>query len=637
MKSWVLSGDILEVAVGESRIPANAEQVYQSVLEGKTVWPDLACGKSGDAREITFSRYPIDLVLIVSVDEATGKPALFTRAKTQEGVAFPVSAKVLERGHVVHEGVWFPVAPGAVDVIVALMDEVGYTDQRGMLPTLRGFLHLKKVASEGGPVVDELGSDTLKYLLSGQKKAGGPQNIQAQLYPYQCDGWRWLGFIMREQLGGLLADEMGLGKTLQIISALRDPGGDVGEGGALVVAPGSLLENWMREIAKFCPDIKAYKHQGALRTGRPADLESFDVVVTSYDTVTRDLSLLKMIEWNVVILDEAQNIRNPNALRTKSVKDLNRRIGLAVTGTPVENCLLDLWSIMDFAVPGYLGDIKDFESRYVNNIDAASTLEPLISPLMLRRRVADVATDLPKRIDIPEFLEMSEEEACAYDKVRLEVFEEYGKVANLVSLGRLRQFCAHPGVIEGAGSDVAVEFSKLERLKELFEEIFSRGEKALVFTSYTKMADLIRGMAIARFQVFAATLDGRLAIEERQRLIDVFSAHDGASVLILNPRAGGSGLNITAANHVIHYNPEWNPALEDQASARAYRRGQLRPVTVRRLIYAGTVEEAIAERLQRKRDVAEAAVIGTGGQDEDYADILEALERSPVARNGEKA
>ena len=167
--------------------------------------------------------------------------------------------------------------------------------------------------------------------------------LRLELYPYQRDGWRWLRFIMHEHLGGLLADEMGLGKTLQVISALRDPGGDAGRRSALVLAPGSLLENWIREIGRFAPDIRALKHHGSSRTGRPADLRCFDVVVASYDTAVRDLSLLKMVEWNVVVLDEAQNIRNPEALRTKSVKQIGRNVGLAVTGTPIENRLRDLW------------------------------------------------------------------------------------------------------------------------------------------------------------------------------------------------------------------------------------------------------------------------------------------------------
>ena len=202
---------------------------------------------------------------------------------------------------------------------------------------------------------------------------------------------------------------MGLGKTLQVISALRDPGEGPSSGGALVLAPGSLLENWVREIAKFCPDFRTLKHHGSTRTGRPPELRGFDVVVSSYDTAIRDLSLLRMVEWNVVVLDEAQNIRNPDALRTRSVKQIGRNVGLAVTGTPIENRLRDLWSIMDFVVPGYLGDLKSFEERYGEDTEAAAKLEPLVTPLMLRRRVSEVADDLPERIDIPEVLELSED------------------------------------------------------------------------------------------------------------------------------------------------------------------------------------------------------------------------------------
>ena len=339
-----------------------------------------------------------------------------------------------------------------------------------------------------------------------------------------------------------------------------------------------------------------------------------------------------MIEWNVVILDEAQNIRNPCADRTRCVKELRRKVGIAVTGTPVENRLRDLWSIMDFVVPGYLGNLRGFEARYGGDSEAATALEPLISPLMLRRRMSEVASDLPERIDIPEILELSDAEAYAYDVLREETRDKYGAAATLVSLGKLRQFCAHPSIVEDAvlGPDTA--FSKFERLKELLNEIFFRNEKALVFTTYTKMADRITEMAARDLGAMSETLDGRRPIEDRQRLIDCFSAYRGPAVLVLNPRAGGSGLNISAANHVIHYNPEWNPAVEDQASARAHRRGQVRPVTVRRLILAETVEEVMDERLQRKRAVADAAVVGIEGKEEDYADILLALERSPLTK-----
>ncbi|MDT0636248.1 DEAD/DEAH box helicase [Spectribacter hydrogenoxidans] len=630
MKTWVLNGDVLEVEEGDKRLLADVNDIYAAVVEDRTAWADLPSGRCGDAAKLNFSRFPVEWLIVIAPCTTTGGPQVTFEAQTQTGSSFPASATALACGHVVHEGTWHPGAPGSSEDITALLAEAGCPPEGGYPETLKAILHLKKIALRGGPVIDRLSANALDTLIF-KNDAGRPKGIKAALYPYQHDGWRWLRLIIREHLGGVLADEMGLGKTLQVISALRDPGGNSVVGGALVIAPSSILENWIREIEKFCPDLHTLKHQGALRTGRPIDLEGFDVVVASYDTVIRDLSLLKMIEWQIVILDEAQNIRNPDALRTKSVKQIPRKVGLAVTGTPIENRLSDLWSIMDFAVPDYLGNLKSFEMRYGENIAGATALEPLISPLMLRRRVADVAKDLPERIDIEEVLEMNTTEATDYEAVREAVFEEYGANATLVSLGKLRQFCAHPEIVDNAAAKLGTGFSKFERLKELLEEIFLRNEKVLVFTSYIKMADRIAVMAAEEFGAMAATLDGRLHIDERQPLIDRFSAHCGPAVLILNPRAGGSGLNITAANHVVHYNPEWNPALEDQASARAHRRGQDRPVTVRRLIYADTVEEVIGERLQRKRDIANAAIVGVEGKEENHADIMAALLRSPFS------
>lgn len=631
MKIWVLNGDVLEVAEEEMRIPAHAEQVYASVLEDTPAWPDLLPGKSGEAAGLRFSRYPVGLAVVLALGEETGQPVLSFEARTQDGETFSVSRDALLCGHAVHEGTWYPSAPGCVDSIVTLLTKAPYNPDTGKLQDLGGILSLKKSASEGGPVIDRLPDDWFDTLLVGIGQDHGPRGIRAQLYPYQHDGWLWLSFVIREQLGGLLADEMGLGKTLQVLSALRHSGTQSDTAGSLIIAPGSLVENWMREIKKFCPGFRALKHHGRFRTGRPVVLKEYEAVVVSYDTVIRDLSLLRMIEWNVVVLDEAQNIRNPNALRTRSVKQIGRKVGLAVTGTPVENSLRDLWSIMDFVVPGYLGDLKSFEKRIRVETEAPSWLEPLISPLMLRRRVVEVARDLPERIDIPEILELSESEALAYDAIREAIVDQYGLAASLVLLGKLRQFCAHPCILEGSRLIGDGEFSKFERAKELLTEIFLLGEKALVFTSYTKMADRIARMASAELGAMSETLDGRLAIDERQPLIDRFSAHPGPAVLVLNPRAGGTGLNITAANHVIHYNPEWNPSVEDQASSRAHRRGQERPVTIRRLIFSGTVEEVIDMRLRRKRAVADAAVVGVEGEEDDYADILAALQRSPLA------
>lgn len=631
MKEWILNGPFLEVANDGVRMPITADDIYSAIIEQSPRWQDLAPGKHGAAGELEFSRYPAFLRAVLRDSDTGGLPSLALEIETQDGKRLAVPNSTVRHNHVVANGSWYPLVAESIAEIRALMKDAGIRSDDFRPSTLRGLLQVKAMASAEGPVRDQTKCGPLvaaAYISNDDATAVG---VNANLYPYQADGWKWLRFIIREHLGGLLADEMGLGKTLQILAALRDCGDGQIYGPTLVVAPGSLLENWIREIKKFVPQLKALKHHGSLRSGRPVELPEYDVVVTSYDTVVRDLSLMKMVDWAAVILDEAQNIKNPNALRTKSVKQLPRRVGLAMTGTPVENRLTDLWSIMDFVVPDYLGTVEQFEKKYANDVDGAARLEPLISPLMLRRMVADVAKDLPERIDIPEVIELTQEEAAEYDRIRQEIAEKYGKAATIVSLIKLRQFCTHPGLLEeSAPGFYSGSFSKFVRLRELLSEIVQNGEKVIVFTSFTEMADRIAASAEKELGVFSATLDGRLATDERQTLIDRFSAIEGPAVLVLNPKAGGAGLNITAANHVIHYNLEWNPALEDQASARSFRRGQTRPVTVRRLFCAGTVEEVVDMRVERKRQISGAAVIGVAGAEDDYADVLAALEKSPM-------
>lgn len=632
MKSWVIKNDLLEIDDGRQRITVTAEQVYAAIIENQPALEDLPDGMCGDAAELKFSRFPVDLVVVLQGDEVYGKPCLKFEVRSQQGETFSVSREAVYRGHMVHAGTWYPLAKGDIDSIVSVLKTVGMDLNSSKIHSLKACLALKKAAWDGGPVVDRLSGNDLNNLLFESFPSRAPEGILADLYPYQINGWHWLGFIIRENLGGLLSDEMGLGKTIQVISALRDPGESRFRKRALVVAPGSILENWIREIAKFCPDLKTCKHHGAVRTGRPMELEEFDIVVTSYDIVVRDLSLLKMVDWGTIVIDEAQNIKNPHARRTKSVKEIERQVAIAVTGTPVENRLRDLWSIMDFVMPNYLGDLNSFEARYTEDAYAANALEPIISPLLLRRRMADHARDLPERIDVTETLELHDREASAYESIREALAEHYGAAATFASLTKLRQFCAHPEIVGNSSTHVSkYEFSKFNRLRELLSEIFDWQEKVLVFTSYTAMADRITGVVAQLPNVFATTFDGRLEMNKRQLLIDEFTEYPGSAMLVLNPRAGGAGINLAAANHVIHYNPEWNPALEDQASARAYRRGQQRPVVVRRLILTGTVEEVIDERLRRKREIADKAVVGVEGKDSDYLDIISALERSPLS------
>lgn len=440
----------------------------------------------------------------------------------------------------------------------------------------------------------------------------------------------FLSAVARESIGCVLADEMGLGKTLQVIALLSIEKA-AARGPNLIVCPATLLENWRREIAAFAPHLLTLVHSGFTRTGNPVVFASYDVVVVSYETAVRDEPLLSSAVWNVLALDEAQNIKNPDAQRTAAVKGLPRRVSLAVTGTPVENKLTDLWSIADFALPGLLGSRKDFETAYDDSHEDASRLAPVVAPILLRRRVADVARDLPPRIDIPQVLSMTRQMASLYEDIRKEIADTYGTSATLVALGKLRQFCAHPRLLGISWEDPAKGMPKYQRLVEILEEIFAHGQKALVFSSFTGMADILLEDIPKRFpSAWAGVIDGRVPVEDRQALVDRFSEHDGFGFLALNPKAAGVGLNITAANHVIHYNPEWNPAVEDQASARAHRRKQKLPVTVHHLFFADSVEEVVADRLDLKRMIAGGAVVGHKGTS-DASDIARALMISPLA------
>jgi SNF2 family DNA or RNA helicase len=426
---------------------------------------------------------------------------------------------------------------------------------------------------------------------------------------------------------------MGLGKTIQVI-ALMLAEHSAGRSPALVIAPATLLENWRRELAQFAPSLSIVVHAGPGRAGIVSKLAEFDVVVTSYDIAVRDEPMLSAIRWNILALDEAQNIKNPDAQRTMAVKHFPRRVSLAVTGTPVENTLTDLWSLSDFALPGLLGKRTDFESHFDNTDLDASQLAPLVAPILLRRRVKEVAKDLPERIDIPQPIAMSRRMAEMYEEVRLAAIAEYGKAAALVTLQRLRMFCCHPGLAGYDLPDPEDQMPKYQRLTELLEEIFSREEKCLVFTSYTGMTDIFLLDLPVRFKdQYFNFIDGRVPVPGRQTIVDEFTVSPRGGALFLNPKAAGVGLNITAANHVIHYNPEWNPAVEDQASARAYRRKQQRPVTVHQLYFVDSVEEFMIGRLGLKRGLAEHAATGHKGE-ATASEVMQALNISPLSGIG---
>lgn len=616
---------MLTVANGILRTPAGdipaADEIYGVLFESR-----VAAFNSSDlqATGLEFSREPASATLELTL-EAGPSIRCSLAGRTPAGVTRAAEVDSGPVDYVISGGRWYPLPPGAVNRFHEILPG-------GSAASLTIGEYLKLLNQSGEFHVHDLAAPLVAAgQLAPHLPDAIPSGLAATPYPYQHTGIRWLGFLARNGVGCILADEMGLGKTLQIIATLLSES-DAGRRPNLVICPATLLENWRRELARFAPALDVRVHAGSRRTGRASELGATRIVVASYDTVAGDISLFRTIGWNLVVLDEAQAIRNPEARRTVRCKELPRRAGIAVTGTPVENRLLDLWSITDFAVPGYLGTRRDFERAHADTEEGARELEPLVSALMLRRRLRDVAQDLPARIDVPVPLVLDEVSANAYEEIREEVLRTHPRAAELTALIRLRLFCTHPWAADKF-TDVRDPIAcspKLERCLQIIEEIAATGEKALIFTSFNESADLLERAIGSHLGIPTAQINGSVPVTSRQPLVDSFAAISGSAVLVLNPKAAGTGLNITAANHVIHYNLEWNPAVEDQASARSHRRGQSLPVTVHRLFYVDTVEEVIAERMARKRALADAAVVGASGSEADLADIVQALQRSPL-------
>ncbi|MGF6965733.1 SNF2 family DNA or RNA helicase [Paraburkholderia sp. WC7.3g] len=570
---------------------------------------------------VIFSRYPARTTI-----RLFGAPPAPIKAevgvKTAAGVfVVPIHDQIIAGGS------WYPIDSDEMAVADGWLTDLGIGRKDSL--TIGQLLRIRAASSPPVELLDEAVSSSMDIAMRMGTTDGGIQGLCATLYPYQSDGVAFLRFVESEDIGCVLADEMGLGKTLQVIALLQAEQNE-GRSPSLVVAPATLLENWRREIQSFAPRLRTIVHNGSARAGVAEAFIGAEVVIVSYDTVVRDQELLGDVPWDIVILDEAQNIKNPAAQRTLAVKKLPRRVSLAVTGTPVENHLEDLWSVSDFALPGLLGELSEFRGRYSDHVDDASRLASVVSPLILRRRVAEVARDLPDKIEIPQRIEMSESLALAYESIRLDAMAEYGAGAGIVATSKLRVLCAHPILSTEWPGDPTHDMPKYQRLLELLSELFESTEKVLIFTSYQGMIDLLKQDLPIRWpDVFFDYIDGRVNVPARQGVVDSFFSFNGPGALFLNPKAAGTGLNITAANHVIHYNPEWNPALTAQATARAFRRKQTRPVTVHHLYFADSVEEIMLERAEHKRQMAEGAVTGHDGKI-DSSIVFKALQTSPI-------
>ncbi|HEU5072581.1 MAG TPA: DEAD/DEAH box helicase, partial [Polyangiaceae bacterium] len=490
------------------------------------------------------------------------------------------------------------------ELVLSLLSARG---ERGELPAFAVPTLAKLCDSAGEPPPPEMARlAPLFHGFQGLPPPELPADLRATLRPYQLDAVRWLTFLRDNELGAVLADDMGLGKTLQTLCALS--------GRALVVCPKSVLFNWEREIRRFRPSLSVSLYHGP---NRELDQHA-DIVLTTYAVLRLDIDALSSVPWAHAVLDEAQAIKNPGSQAAQAAFRLPAPFKLALSGTPIENRLDELWSIFRFTHPGLLGSHHSFEERFTRPISigdaaAAQRLKELTRPFLLRRLKKDVATDLPPRTDATLPIELDPAERDAYEAILaatkgsvVQALKQGGSVFGaLEALLRLRQAACHRGLLPGQDAESS---TKTEALLDALGDITADGHKALVFSQWTSFLDRIEPH-LKRAAIAYVRLDG--ATRDRAAVVEAFQSESGPPVLLASLKAGGTGLNLTAADHVFIMDPWYNPATEEQAADRAHRIGQDRPVNVYRLVARNTVEEGILELQEKKRALAENALAGT--------------------------
>lgn len=634
MKStWIIFNHHLALQDGKNVYHPNASDVYSllSTDESEKRFGISCENPATDLPNVRFSKIGSSVYIRLSNNESG--EILCNVVAYRKGAHVPVD--VLEGSIIdqcVSNNTWFYLN-GNTSQVQEIIDLAGIKEN-GII-SIRQYLKLIEfeLLNETNLLENKVDSSCLQKPVDNNEEP--PATLKATLFPYQKTGFLWIKAMLEECNGCILGDEMGLGKTMQVITEMLSlkENQDVP---LLVVAPISLLVNWQRECAKFAPSLNTIVHYGPTRIANYKELLAYDVVITSYTTVVSDIHMLNMVRWKLVALDEAQSIKNPFSARARACKNLNRERSIAVTGTPFENHVSDIWSLIDFVQPGLLGSLEKYKESITDDVSGGKKIEPILSPLMIRRLVADVAKDLPEKVVSTQALQMSEHECQEYNNYLSSLKNSVeSENINLGMLQKLRIYCTHPYAISEADRfcDPTEVSIKYQRFCEIAEEIINREEKIIVFTSYKNMFEIFKRDVPNRFGIQIWTINGETPVAERQEIVDKFNNLSGSAMLILNPRAAGTGLNITGANHVIHYNLEWNPALEDQSSARAYRRGQQKTVFIYRLYYTDTIEQVVNERIERKRNISSSAVIGNDGQSQDRLDILKALELIPSIRN----
>jgi len=472
-----------------------------------------------------------------------------------------------------------------------------------------------------------------------------PEDFIGSLRPYQLRGLAWFAFLERFGLGACLADDMGLGKTIQLIALLqreREIAGSMASqiGPTLLIVPTSVVGNWVREIKRFAPKIRLLVQHGSDRwSGKTLTqrVSEFDVVITTFALAYRDREDLNHVDWWRVCLDEAQNIKNPAAKQTKAIREFKTIRRVALTGTPVENRLNELWSIMEFCNPGYLGSPPEFRRQFsipierYNDRTALARLRGFVQPFILRRLKTDprVIADLPDKLEYKVYCSLTTEQARLYENTVEEMIGQTNAADGIKRRGmvlalliKLKQICNHPahyakrpkGEPWPSAAGQSRRSGKTARLLDMLEEVIAEGDSALVFTQFREMGHLLSALVQADLGVKPLFLHGGTPAKQREKLVDLFQKRDGTHpVFILSLKAGGIGLNLTAANHVFHFDRWWNPAVENQATDRAFRIGQTRAVQVHKFVCSGTLEERIDQMLEQKIELAEN-VVGSGEQ-----------------------
>ncbi|MEI8596887.1 DEAD/DEAH box helicase [Vibrio sp. M60_M31a] len=486
---------------------------------------------------------------------------------------------------------------------------------------------------------EQIPSNFLETLREKRKSTSHHENLFIkELYPYQKEGVDWLSFCVENGVGTILADDMGLGKTAQIIALCCNILEQNPDARVLIVVPNPLLDNWIREFAFFAPDIEPYLHYGSFRRGISTALSEHSVVITPYTTMASDIAMLEELYFDLAVFDEASMLKNPNSGRSIAARRLDIGVAVAMSGTPVENSLMDAWSLSDLVFPGYLGAQEDFKSRYVHR-DLSETLntnleelESSLRQITLRRMKKDVLEQLPEKLDIHLPVSLGECEKSSYNSIIEEMKNDAdgGGAGILPLINKLQQFTAHPALLNATAlTDVrslSKQSAKFELMLLKLDGIAQAREKVIIFATFQRAIDLVKKAIEEKYGIVAGVIDGRTPNEERQPLIDEFSSSDGFDVLILHPKTAGMGLNITAATHVIHYCRQWNPALEEQATARAWRNGQKSMVSVYYMYYADTIEETIDERIRLKQQLSDQVVSVADDKETDKQIMLAYLE-----------